>query len=216
MNSTESHRVDTSKPLKSNAIDINLKRTTSHLTTQNELNSRSNENMFTTSSSSLNPHDQLFNQRKSISFDLESPSNSRSHQRSKSNSHRDQPRNPLNHTKSCSSELFTTKSDQNSKKVKKLARQYMRKESQSLPNDMLVDFSLNSDEIAQVCVDEPPVPIGIVKRQVESINFKSRPCMSSQPNDSVNLDENTRGSSNEFITTENRKSFLVIGKKSHH
>lgn len=145
----------------------------------------------------------------------------------------------LTHVKSCPAQIHN---------VKKLAKKYMTKESQSLPNEILSEFSLSNQCLADTesvpvrksarfslnltsvlglgdspvsvpaANEETFVPIGIVKRQVESINFNSRPCMSSvvtnednSGDESTPDDENVRQCTSELLLCDNRKSILFMG-----
>ena len=120
-------------------------------------------------------------------------------------------------------------SQASSNNVLKLANVYMGKKSRSLPTSfsqqtlsssaateqnrfsLIFPHDLNHldhEEPSPPSVDEL-VPIGIVKRQVESINFKIK---TSQPDNRTNLSENDF----EMIIDNQHKSNLAFGKTIRH
>ena len=243
----------TTKQSSSPLVNTNLKRATSHLTTQNELrslNNKPNETLYNSNSSSdsssssstattpsssntqLNNNPKvyscttcLFNLNEGIEINFEKVCeqslmhnkkkhvNSGRHQRSKSTSN-NQAETLLVHAQSCPTQL----SNNQCSKVKKLAMEYMNKETRaSLTNETLDEnynctnqhssnetFATHSrsarnslcfingikEETVNAAPSDTFVPIGIVKRQVESINFKSRPC-TPESNESTDLSETT-------------------------
>ena len=245
------------------SVNINLKRATSHLTTQNELRSLNKPNVETlynsnsssdsssssstaTTPSSSNTHLNnspkayscttcLFNLNEGIEINFEKVREQSllhnkkkhvttgRHQRSKSTSN-NQAETLLVHAQSCPTQLLNNQCS----KVKKLAMEYMNKETRaSLSANEALDEAYNctnqhsSNEaftthnrsarnslcfingIKEEAVNAAPsdtfVPIGIVKRQVESINFKSRPC-SPESNESTEHAETTDNNNRQSLS----------------